>query len=67
MAESRFVAVAGIDESVYEAVSKVAQHRPVIQAPQHPNKEFIMAMMTAANFLDIADTPITQPIFNRYR
>ncbi|OAD59005.1 Peptidyl-prolyl cis-trans isomerase CWC27 like protein [Eufriesea mexicana] len=35
-------------------------------APQHPNKEFIMAMMTTANFLDIADTPITQPISNRY-
>lgn len=25
-----------------------------------------MAMMTTANFLDIADTPITQPISNRY-
>lgn len=37
-------------------------HRLVIQTPLHPNKEFIMAMMIKANFLDIFDTPISQPI-----
>lgn len=31
-----------------------SSYRPVIQTPQHPNKEFIMAMMTTVNFLDIS-------------
>lgn len=39
-----------------------SSYRLVIQTPLHPNKEFIMAMMTTANFLNISDTPITQLI-----
>lgn len=64
----RFVAIADIDRAHIWSGKQGSPHRPVIQTPQHPNKEFIMAMMTAANFLDISDTPIIQaryPLGNR--